>query len=528
MTPAKRSLGRWWNDRRVATKGYIVLAIPVSCLIVVTSLSLALSTQINSLRATTGQVSRAVQHLGITVQRLVDAQDGIRGYAATDDPVFLHRYRNLRRLLEPSVASTPRQDLLSPRQATEVNRQGQAAMSTLGTIARQERQGALTAHSRDTLLRQEKSLVDQVRSELTGVRGVLHGRLAGERQQLAQTESLDQAVDIAGVVVGVLGGLVATYLFVSGVARRLAKVSVNAERLGQDLPLEDAEVAQDEIGVVQGELSRASGRLFRREDDLRRARDQAVAATRAKDEFISRISHELRTPLTAVLGFGELLQYEDLSTENRDSVDRIVRAGRHLLNLINDLLDIGRIETGYLSLTFQPVVLADEVHEVVAILGPMAEEQRVQVTAELGDLAALADRQRLQQVLLNLVSNAIKYNREGGQVVVTGSERPGDLVRLEVRDTGVGIPTEARDRLFVPFERLGAEGSGVPGTGVGLALSKALTEAMHGIIGVESTQGQGSTFWIELPGASSARGGSPGPPATSEAPVQEGQWSPST
>ena len=183
----------------------------------------------------------------------------------------------------------------------------------------------------------------------------------------------------------------------------------------------------------------------------------AVAATRAKDDFISRVSHELRTPLTTVLGFGELLQSEELTEDNRDSVDRIVRAGRHLLNLINDLLDIGRIERGYLTLNLAAVGLREEVEELLANMAPLATRRGIVLESMIGEAAVVADRQRLQQILLNLVSNAIKYNHEGGRVVVSDSERPDGMVRIEVYDTGPGIAEDALDRIFVPFERLEAE-----------------------------------------------------------------------
>jgi signal transduction histidine kinase/ActR/RegA family two-component response regulator len=277
-------------------------------------------------------------------------------------------------------------------------------------------------------------------------------------------------------------------------------VTDNADRLGREEPLATVDHARDEIGRLASELDQAAHVLDRRAAELLHSRNRAVAATRAKDEFLSRMSHELRTPLTAVIGFGQLLQLEELSTDNRDSVDHIVRAGRHLLDLINEVLDIARIETGDLSLSVEPIELVGVVEETLSLMGPFAVERDVHLTVDPGAerLLVRADRQRLKQVLLNLFSNAIKYNKVGGRVDVSWTARH-DQVRIEVRDTGLGISAGGQARVFVPFDRADAAHSAVEGTGVGLSLSKGLVEAMGGTMGFESVEGAGSTFWVDLP-----------------------------
>jgi PAS domain S-box-containing protein len=238
----------------------------------------------------------------------------------------------------------------------------------------------------------------------------------------------------------------------------------------------------------------------RTEVQLHRARAEAERANRAKDEFLSRMSHELRTPLNAVLGFAQILEMDDLGPEQRDGVKQILKGGHHLLGLIDEVLDISRIATGSLSLSPEPVSVTEVVFEAVDLIQPLAAERGIALRAEdANGLHVLADRQRLKQVLLNLLANAVKYNREGGSVDVNWSKAPGDRLRVAVSDTGSGIPAEVLERLFVPFDRLGAEATGVEGTGLGLALSKALTEAMGGAIEVESRVGKGSTFAVELP-----------------------------
>lgn len=242
----------------------------------------------------------------------------------------------------------------------------------------------------------------------------------------------------------------------------------------------------------------------RADEALRAARETAEAASRAKSEFLSRMSHELRTPLNAILGFGQLLEIEDLTPDNRESVEHILKGGRHLLDLINEVLDMTGIEAGRLRLAPEVVPVCEVAREVLDLLRPLAAQREITLRAHSVQGCSsfvLADRQRLKQVLLNLLSNGIKYNHKGGSVVVESEEMPGDRLRISVRDTGDGIPSDRIGRLFTPFERLGAEQTGIEGTGLGLALSKRITEAMGGTIGVQSeaVAGKGTTFWIELP-----------------------------
>ncbi|WP_344652888.1 hybrid sensor histidine kinase/response regulator, partial [Cryptosporangium japonicum] len=247
-------------------------------------------------------------------------------------------------------------------------------------------------------------------------------------------------------------------------------------------------------------------------DRAEQARDRAERSNRAKGEFLSRMSHELRTPLNAILGFAQLLESTDLSPIDADNVGQILRAGRHLLAVLNDALDVARIETGRLSLSVEDVHVEPLVEEALTLMRPAAEDAGVTLerpTLATTGMIARADRQRLRQVLLNLLSNAVKYNRPGGRVTVDfhpaddqGSRVASDAanwLRVTVTDTGLGIPADRLDDVFVPFERLGAERSGVEGTGLGLSLVKSLLEAMGARIGVSSVAGFGSTFQIDLP-----------------------------
>jgi PAS domain S-box-containing protein len=242
------------------------------------------------------------------------------------------------------------------------------------------------------------------------------------------------------------------------------------------------------------------------EASVEQARAQAERANQAKSEFLSRMSHELRTPLNAVLGFAQLLEMDPLSPEQHESLGYILKAGRHLLDLINEVLDIARIEAGRMSISPESVRLGEVIQEVLALTAPLAAERAVKVRSEISEddiHFILADRQRVKQVLLNLLSNGVKYNKVGGDVVLSYKILQ-DRARVLVTDTGPGIPPDKQGRLFIPFERLGTVQGGVEGTGLGLALSKRLTEAMGGTIGVDSVVGRGSTFWVDLPLADAA------------------------
>ncbi len=285
-------------------------------------------------------------------------------------------------------------------------------------------------------------------------------------------------------------------------------------RAGEDQASQD-QASQDQAsspappGTELGRIQRIETDLLGLSQDLQQANralrednESLRAAYDDKKEFLDRLSHELRTPLNTILGFGELLGLDALSAEQHEWVAMTLQASRHLVQLMDEARDVAQIEDRTLTLSMEAVPVPGLVADVLEIVRPLAMSEGVQLGRPPRSTASQyvrADEQRLRQVLLNLLSNAVKDNHPGGRVTVTVEDQPGDQLRISVTDTGRGMASQDEGRLFLPFERLDAAPAGVGSAGLGLTLSRNLTEAMGGTTGITSTPGHGSTFWIELP-----------------------------
>ncbi|MBT3911119.1 MAG: response regulator [Rhodospirillaceae bacterium] len=241
-----------------------------------------------------------------------------------------------------------------------------------------------------------------------------------------------------------------------------------------------------------------------RTSELVDARDLANQTSQAKSDFLSAMSHEIRTPMNAILGFAQLLENhpdDELTLSQRDSVETVLSAGQHLLALIDDILDLAKIESGRFEMHPEEFAPREAFEQCVAFVRPLADRRGVDIVDQTGesDLGRIrVDNTRFRQALVNLLSNAIKYNRPGGTVTLSARRTEANRLCVEVRDCGRGIPKHLFDELFLPFSRLGEEFGSVDGTGIGLSITKEIVEAMGGDIGVESVVGEGSTFWIEF------------------------------
>jgi signal transduction histidine kinase/CheY-like chemotaxis protein len=290
--------------------------------------------------------------------------------------------------------------------------------------------------------------------------------------------------------------------------RQLVYIVHRVEDVTEFVRLKERETAHEAAeSELREQTAQMEAEIFRRSRELQEVNRELRAANAAKNEFLSRMSHELRTPLAAIRGFSELLSIADVSEEHRQWATMIVHASKHLNDLVDDVLDLSTIESGHLSVSLEYVPVGALLDEALELTAPLAANHEVAVkppTFAPDSNYVLADKQRLKQVVINLIVNAIKYNRAGGEVRIAAAPSASERVRVVVEDTGRGIDPQALPKLFVPFERLDAATTGIDGTGLGLALSRTLIEAMGGDIGVESTPGVGSTFWIELEGGEPA------------------------
>ncbi|MCK9684791.1 ATP-binding protein [Scleromatobacter humisilvae] len=310
--------------------------------------------------------------------------------------------------------------------------------------------------------------------------------------------------DEVGELVDAFNGLLAE------IERR--KSEQDAAAADKDREVAERRHAQQEVMRLNEELERRvhdrTAQLESSNRDLQLATREAESANRAKSEFLSNMSHELRTPLNAIIGFGQLLNHADAGGDperNRGFVQHIVDAGNHLLTLINEILNLAQIESGKVTISLEPVELREVLEECHALTRTASAQRGIRLVFPMETpLSVSADRTRLKQVLLNLLSNAVKYNREHGAVIVECTAGDQGRIRVAVQDTGNGLTPDQLRQLFQPFNRLGLDNTTIEGSGIGLVLTKRLVELMGGTIGVRSTPGTGSTFWIDLRSAEPA------------------------
>jgi signal transduction histidine kinase/AmiR/NasT family two-component response regulator len=483
-------------------KGLIVVAVPLIALMGITSANLLLQQNESDAR----NVGRATRNLSNAASQILtdtlNAETGIRGYAATRAPLLLAPYQ-----LALTQIGAERRSLRAAAVINGAGRQQRAIDATVSQVLSELAQ-LRTAVSRGTTaenllppLENEKTTMDLLRRQVANLVDSTAALTATQSNNITALQTRIELLDIAGLALGLLAGLAGIALFTSGIARRVGATAENARRLGEGQPLEPIIYAADEIGRVAESHLKADALLARRAGELTAARDMAMKANQVKNSFLSSTSHELRTPLNSILGFTQLLQMSELSDEDSDGVERILRAGRHLLALINELIDIARIESGDLSLSVEPVLVRPLIEETSQLMAPIAAERSIRIIQDCAPpaLTVGADRQRLSQVLVNLISNAVKYNHRDGSITIScRAEGTGEAL-IVVSDTGPGLSPENLERIFMPFERLGAEQTAVEGTGIGLPLSRALTEAMRGQLTASSVLGQGSAFTISLP-----------------------------
>jgi len=499
---------RTLRGQRLIGAGLFALVFAISTVVLISA--------IGNLRGASDRRVRSDRIVVLTVQierLVVDLQTGQRGFILTGQKRFLQPWHQAQRelpgrlrALEAAAASQPGQG----RRVRELARRIRSYLRDYSIpsvrIARRDR-----GRAREVIARGEgKRRVDDLRGRTGEV----------SRAQSVEVAAASAAADAAGrtaVMIawaGIGGVLILLVVFELYMRRTVSLPVSRTARAADRLADGDLSVRMHETGSAElARLGRSFNHMARslqesrktledRNAELDVARLVAERANLTKSEFLSRMSHELRTPLNGIIGFGQLLEMDGLKSPSDRYVEQVLKAGRHLLELIDELLDISRIEAGRMSVPLEAVDAAGIVTDLIALMGPQAAERDITLSAPDSDLPrwVRADQQRLKQVLLNLLSNAIKYNRDGGTVEVLLQPAGGDRLRILVTDTGIGVAPEDIARLFVAFDRLGADQTAIDGTGLGLTLAKQLVEVMEGTLEVSSEAGVGTTFAVELGG----------------------------
>ena len=440
------------------------------------------------------------------------ARDGKKTVVSYNATTFYDRDRTLQGVFAAA------RDVTEHRSNRELLRESQEQYETLQAIAR------VAARNRELLRESQERFAAIVESAMDAIVTIDSEQRIVSFNSAAERLFLHKADEVTGKPIDCLLPMRFTEIhhqhirtfFQSGVTNRrmgaLGAVSglrANGEEFPIEASISHMQVGSEHYGTVIlrdiTERHKAEQTLRDRDHEIILKNQQLEAVSQMKSDFLSSMSHELRSPLNAILGFAQLMNSDatPATPSQKASIDQILHAGWYLLELINEILDLAVIESGKLSLSEEPVPLAEVMLECQDMIEPQGQKRGIKLTFPQFDTPCFvcADRTRVKQVLLNLLSNAIKYNQPGGTVVVDSTMTTPQRVRISVRDTGAGLPAEKLTQLFQPFNRLGQENSAEEGTGIGLVMSKRLVELMGGVIGVESTVGTGSVFWFELSAA---------------------------
>lgn len=485
-----------WQDLPLGVKGVFVIALPL--LVLLASLgSLYLreqeSTQLENKLRLALQNQRDIQTVHT---QLLEASTGVRDYLLTGDKHFLEIFFRVEKAL-PAILVQLQSQLEEETQKQRLARITPLVEQNLRDLKTlSEHESDVASEDLITRFKSQVITLDKLRTEIELLNAEEAILVAKDQQDVFEQRQRNITLTLLAAISGIIGSLVAVWIFSRTIVKRVRLLRDSAAHLAKAEALDLPSGSRDELGQLSEELEHASQLLAKNISDAIEARHEAEDASAAKSMFLSRTSHELRTPLNAILGFAQLLEEDLIPGKQRDSVSLIKGAGQHLLKLINEVLEIARIESGEIVLALEPVDIGSLLQEAQHYIAPIGRIRDINIECKFEpDLWATANRQKLLQVVLNLLSNGLKYGPHSATVQLKAFRRDQTVV-IEVLDEGSGIPGDLRERLFTPFDRLGAEQSKVEGTGLGLALSKQLMLAMHGSIHVAFGKG---LFWIEIP-----------------------------
>jgi signal transduction histidine kinase len=484
-----------WQDLPLATKGIIVILLPLTVLL--TSLT-SLYHREQVLTDLEDQLKIALKNqrdIEKVHTKLLQAATGVKDYLLTGEKHYLTIFNRAKEQLPPIL------DQLALRLASQSQKEliqvigvmVEENIASLDSLTKQA-PDALSADLIDAFKLQIRNL-NKLRDEIEFLSAQEALLVSEDQKKVKRQRQRNIRVNLLAALSGIFGSLFAVWIFSGTIVKRVKLLRDSAAHLARGESLDLHSKSKDELGQLSDELDQASTLLAINIYATTQARQEAEQANKEKSMFLSRTSHELRTPLNAILGFAQLLQDELPPGKHKDSVKMISTAGEHLLKLINEVLDIARIESGEVILTLAPTPVNDLLQEAIHYIAPLGKVRNIQIVWDIkGQLIASAQRQKLLQVILNLLSNALKYAPVDSIVQLNAYQKDNRII-IEVFDEGVGIPKAVKERLFTAFDRLGAEKSKIEGTGLGLAVSKQLMAAMQGSIHVADDK---SLFWIEL------------------------------
>lgn len=439
---------------------------------------------------------RALAQIHAVHAQLAEAASGVRGYLLTQRPEFLEPFHRADAEIKMRLGELS-EDVRDPLQRghlEDIRQLIAIKMMTLRAIVNGADPQGREALREDMV--ENKALLDRLRVRIAEMEAEEARIIERRSARAASARQRNLAATATASILGVLLAVAIAVGFSRYLIDRIRRIGEDAGRLEAGQPLPPRSGPTDELGRLAATIGRVGNLLTERARDAQTARAEAEQANRHKTEFLSRASHELRTPMNAILGYAQRLDRELEGHPSHGSIAPILSSGRHLSALLDDVLDISRIESGSLAIRAEPTPAAPLIADVMSFFRAAVAARSIRLLADIPEVEVLADPTRLRQILINLIDNAIKYNREHGEVRIRGQIEQ-DMLRIDVEDTGRGIANALLPRLFLPFERLGE--TQLKGTGLGLAVSHRLVEAMGGSMGVESREGTGSRFWLRLP-----------------------------
>lgn len=502
-------LTKSWQNTPLAIKGIVVILLPLSLLLASIGFLYNSEQQLSSLEnklKTALQNQRDIQTIHT---QLLEASTAVRDFLLTGDKQFLVIFHRAEQQL-PNVFIKLAPKLENQKQKERLNKIKPLVEQNLRNL------DALAANESDiasdyliTQFKRQVSSLGKLRKEIEALNNQEAALVSEDQKKVALERERNFRITLFAVVAGIIGSFFAVWIFSDTIVKKVRLLRDSASHLAKAEPLNLPAGGRDELGQLSNALDQASHLLADNIYQAKQATFEAERANQSKSMFLSRTSHELRTPLNAILGFAQLLQSDLPEGQALEKVDLIKSAGDHLLKLIDEVLDIAKIEAGEQSIEMKVVSINDLLAEAIHYISPLGKVRDIEIKHHIEDhLFGQADEQKLLQVVLNVLSNALKYGPAESTVNVKGYQQSQHII-IEILDEGTGIPTELRSRLFTPFDRLGAEQSNIEGTGLGLALSKKIMTAMHGDIEVAEQQ---SLFSISL--AASAKKQKPAPIST--------------